>query len=132
MSIISQIDLNIIGKLFNNTLVPNMPLAQDATYRKVSNNGFSPTTGTFTPDNADVSIKLIRKDFSLNKIATIDEDVLTTDVRFFIRPVTGVTLQATKDDLIIFNSETFRVKHATEHVMGSTQFVIEILAQVLR
>lgn len=121
----------IIESLFDNSLIPGLTLTQDATYNAVTAGTFNISTGAYTPSTSSTSIKLIDAEFLKGEIAGSNGQVLTEDSLFYVRPVSGVTLDAMKDDTITLGSKVYRVKEVERKALGSTRLCFIIRAEAM-
>lgn len=130
MSLNTQLD-GIIGQLFSNTLVAGLTLSESATYRKITVGALDYATQTYPETVVDTTVNIIKSDFDANEVAQSSGHILTTDVKFYVRPQTGVTLLAMKDDKIIYSGDTYNVESVEKKALGPTDMVFIIQGRAI-
>lgn len=122
MSINSIAD-DILSQLFSNRLVPGLFMSVDATYRAVTTGSLDFNTGGVNNTTVDTAIKVIRDGFTYDEVRQSDGAVQITDLKLWVRPVSGINFEDYKNDLIIMDSKTYYVKDFKREVLGPTDMV---------
>ena len=113
---------SLIEKVFDNTLPGGATVAASATYRVRSNPTFDPSTGSRSPDETDITISLIPK----NKSYYIQDGVGRETLSFIAKPFSGVDLENVTKDVLVVDSQSYRVISVDRVQMGSTDLVFKI------
>ena len=122
LSINADVDA-IIGKLFNNTLVPGLVLAESATYTHVDRGSYNSSTGSFSGgSDAAIAIMIIKGRVFNKFIKGESGSQVTLDNSYYFRPVTGVNIELYEyhNDYITYDSVNYDIKKTEQIDLGNT------------
>ena len=138
MSALNNIVDDLVGKVFDNTLVSAAELAIDATYKSVVTGAYNPSTGSIGKTDADIAVKIIKKGENTSGIGGISGISQASTTRtgnenvdyleFLVRPVSGVLPNQGIDDEITVDSKVYKVLDVQSVNMGSNRLLYKIKA----
>ena len=138
MSALNNIVDDLVGKVFDNTLVSAAELAIDATYKSVVTGAYSPSTGSIGRTDTDIAVKIIKKGENTSGIGGISGISQASTTRsgnenvdyleFLVRPVSGVLPNQGIDDELTVDSRVYKILDVQSVNMGSNRLLYKIKA----
>lgn len=113
---------NLIGKVFDNTLPGGATVSSDAVYKVRGNPTYDPSTGTRSPSETQVSIKVISKSKSYYTHEGIGKETMS----FVAEPFEGLDITNVSKDILTIDSQDYRVISVDRVQMGSTNLIFKI------
>ena len=138
MAALNTLADDLLTKVFANTLVSAVELSVDATYKKVTTGAFNPSTGQVTKTEADVALKVIKRNEATipfggvggsgeaTNLATINES--SDYLEFMVRPVTGVLPTQGIDDELTIDSKVYKIINVDSVNLGGNRLLYKIKA----
>ena len=130
MSINTQVS-GLISKLFSNNLAQGLSVSTAAIYRKILPGAFNVSTGEFDYTISDTEIDVLRVEESQVGVTDWQGPALTEGATFYIKPPSGVSLSASKDDKIIFSGVEYSIISVSQESFGGTGLVFIVKAVAL-
>ena len=138
MSALNNIVDDLVGKVFDNTLVSAAELAINATYKSVVTGAYSPSTGSIGRTDTDIAVKIIKKGENtsgIGRISGISQASTTRSgnenvdyLEFLVRPVSGVLPNQGIDDELTVDSRVYKILDVQSVNMGSNRLLYKIKA----
>lgn len=130
--------VNLVLKVFDNSLIAGVVVSIDATYRSVTTGSYNPATGTLTRPSVDYPVKIIKKNDSTIPKSGPTSLSNTTDVRdagsgvdyleFLIRPVDSILPAQGIDDELLIEDKMYKVMTVDSVNLGEDRLMYKVKA----
>ena len=117
---------NIVGKVFDNSLVGGLVLGKSATYTTQSQGTYNPLTGGINNSTADSSVNVIEQEYSSREIADSNGAITNADRRFLMVPISGIKAHEVINDSLTVDNRKYQIMAVTKKSMGDTNLVWEL------
>ena len=123
---------DIIGKVFDDTLVSGLSLTQSATYiSKNRKKAFDVSKGTFLAEDSRVAIKVVPEKLISNPVVFDQGTIQGNQSVLYFRPIDKISLEVMTDDQICLDSLHDKLIPVEELKLGDTVLTYKAMVEVV-